>query len=57
MRSAARSAAELAWLNYHVRGIGSVPFEGVTTYTQTCPNAAASGGPVRRRQLGRAGPG
>ena len=41
----ARSAAELAWFNYHVRGIGSAPFEGVTTYTQTCPNAAASGGP------------
>jgi hypothetical protein len=42
---AARSAAELAWLNYYVRGIGSVPFHGVTTYTQTCPNAAAAGGP------------
>jgi predicted acyl esterase len=41
----ARSAAELAWFNYYVRGIGSTPFHGVTTYTQTCPNAAASGGP------------
>ena len=42
---AARSAQELAWFDYYVRGIGSVPFHGVTTYTQTCPNAAASGGP------------
>src|SRR6185503_14445629 len=41
----ARSAAELAWFNYYVKGIGSTPFHGVTTYTQTCPNAAASGGP------------
>jgi hypothetical protein len=41
----ARSAAELAWFNYYVRGVGSLPFHGVTTYTQTCPNAAASGGP------------
>ena len=41
----ARAAQELAWFNYYVRGIGSVPFHGVTTYTQTCPNAAASGGP------------
>ena len=42
---AARSAAELAWFNYYIRGIGSAPFQGVTAYTQTCPNAAASGGP------------
>jgi predicted acyl esterase len=41
----ARSAAELAWFNFYVRGIGSTPFQGITTYTQTCPNAAASGGP------------
>jgi hypothetical protein len=41
----ARSTAELAWLNYYVRGLGSVPFHGVTTRTQTCPTAAPSGGP------------
>jgi predicted acyl esterase len=40
-----RSAAELAWFNYYVRGLGSVPFHGVTALTQTCPNTAASGGP------------
>ena len=42
---AARSAAELAWFNYYVRGIGATPFQGVTAYTQTCPNAAASVAP------------
>lgn len=40
----ARSAAELAWFNYYVKGIGSVPFQGVQAQTQTCPNATASVG-------------
>ncbi len=39
------SAAEFAWMDYYVKGAGSVPFQGVTTLTQTCPNAAPSGGP------------
>ena len=46
--TAARSAAELAWFDYYVKGVGGPPFQGVTAYTQTCPNAAASGGPYRR---------
>src|SRR5688572_6148974 len=52
----ARSAAELAWFNYYVRGIGSMPFNGVTTYTQTCPNAAASGGPYTAGSWGALAP-
>ena len=52
----ARSAAELAWFNYYVRGIGSRAVHGVTTYTQTCPNAAASGGPYTAPTLGRSSP-
>jgi hypothetical protein len=39
------TAAEQAWMDYYVRGIGSVPFQGVETLTQTCPNTAPSGGP------------
>ena len=42
---ALRSADELAWFNYFVRGIGSFPFTGVKALTETCPNSAASGGP------------
>lgn len=39
------TAREQAWMDYFVKGAGSPPFEGVETLTQTCPNAAASGGP------------
>jgi predicted acyl esterase len=42
---AVRSNLELAWLDYYVKGVGSVPFHGVTAITTTCPNASASGGP------------
>jgi predicted acyl esterase len=42
---ALRSAAEFAWLDYFVKGVGSFPFLGVQAVTQTCPNSAASGGP------------
>jgi predicted acyl esterase len=54
---AARSAQELAWFNYYVRGIGPVPFQGVTAYTQTCPNAAASGGPFTAPNWAQIAPG
>jgi hypothetical protein len=54
---AARSARELAWFDYYVRGIGSTPFHGVTTYTQTCPNAAASGGPFSAANWAQIAPG
>jgi fermentation-respiration switch protein FrsA (DUF1100 family) len=42
---ALRSAAEGAWLDYYVKGVGSLPFHGVQTVTTTCPNASASAGP------------
>jgi predicted acyl esterase len=54
---AARSAQELAWFNYYVRGIGSQPTLGVTAYTQTCPNAAASGGPYQAANWAQVAPG
>jgi predicted acyl esterase len=54
---AARSAQELAWFNYYVKGVGAVPFHGVTTYTQTCPNAAASGGPFSASSWPQLAPG
>jgi Acetyl xylan esterase (AXE1) len=41
----ALSAAEAAWMDFYVKGAGSTPFHGVTTFTQTCPNATASAGP------------
>ena len=54
---AARAAQELAWFNYYVKGQGPVPFQGVTTYTQTCPNAAASGGPFTAPTWAQIAPG
>ncbi len=54
---AARSAQELAWFNYYVRGIGTAPVQGVTAYTQTCPNAAASGGPFTAPNWAQIAPG
>jgi predicted acyl esterase len=44
--SAARDAAQDAWLDHYVKGEGPVPFQGVTSFTMTCPGAGgASGGP------------
>ena len=37
--------------------MGPVPFQGVTTYTQTCPNAAASGGPFAAPTWAQIAPG
>jgi dienelactone hydrolase len=45
--SAARDAAQNAWLDFYVKGAGSQPFQGVTTYAMTCPSAAPSGGPFQ----------
>jgi predicted acyl esterase len=42
---ALRTTAENAWLDYYVKGVGSVPFHGVQAVTETCPSTAASGGP------------
>ena len=41
----ALDAAQNAWMDYYVKGVGSAPEEGVTAYTETCPGAAPSGGP------------
>ncbi len=32
------------WFDYYVKGVGSPPFDGVQTLTQTCPDTAPSGG-------------
>ncbi|MFN8111779.1 MAG: alpha/beta fold hydrolase [Solirubrobacterales bacterium] len=33
------------WVAYYLKGAGTKPASNVTTYTQTCPNNAAAGGP------------
>jgi fermentation-respiration switch protein FrsA (DUF1100 family) len=40
------TAAE-AWLDHYVKGTGSQPFQGATTYAMTCPKTAPSGGPFQ----------
>jgi dienelactone hydrolase len=45
--SNARNAAQNAWLDFYVKGSGSQPFQGVTTFALTCPQAAPSGGPFQ----------
>ena len=45
--TAALDAAQHAWMDYYVKGVGSAPREGVTAYTETCPDSAPSGGPYR----------
>ena len=39
-----RNAELHAWFDHYVKGTGPLPFEGVQTLTQTCPDTAASGG-------------
>jgi len=36
-----------AWLDYYVKGTGSVPFQGVTAFAMTCPSSDPSGGPYQ----------
>jgi predicted acyl esterase len=52
--SAALSDAEDAWLDFYVKGTGSQPFQGTTTFAMTCPedptadpDSVPSGGPFR----------
>jgi hypothetical protein len=45
--SNARNAAQNAWLDFYVKGAGSLPFQGVTTFALTCPTSAPSGGPFQ----------
>jgi hypothetical protein len=42
---AALTAAENAWMDHYVKGVGAEPAQGVTAYTTTCPSEVPSGGP------------
>ena len=42
---AALRAAENAWMDHYVKGVGAEPAQGVTAYTTTCPSDVPSGGP------------
>jgi predicted acyl esterase len=55
--TAAVTAAENAWMDHYVRGMGPQPPEGVTSYTLTCPKSAPSGGPYVADNWARAAPG
>jgi hypothetical protein len=44
---------QLEWFDHFVLGAGPAPFEGVTAFTQTCPEAAPGGGPYRARTWAR----
>ena len=52
--SAALNAADEAWLDFYVKGTGSQPFQGATTFAMTCPedptanpDSVPSGGPFQ----------
>jgi predicted acyl esterase len=45
--STARDDAQDAWLDFYVKGAGSLPFQGVTTFAITCPSSAPSDGPFQ----------
>jgi len=54
---AVRTAQELAWFDYYVKGEGSVPFHGVTGIPTVCPTATASGAPVQSSDWAHYAPG
>jgi predicted acyl esterase len=54
---AVRTAQELAWFDYYVKGEGSVPFHGVTGIPTVCPTSAASGAPVQSTDWAHYAPG
>jgi predicted acyl esterase len=43
--TAALDDATDAWLDHYVKGVGPVPFQGVTAFGMTCPVSAPSDGP------------
>ena len=57
--SAALLARENAWLDFYVKGAGSAPTQGVTTYTLTCPGTSGtpSGGPFTASNWATIAPG
>jgi dienelactone hydrolase len=44
---AALTSATDAWLDFYVKGTGSQPFQGATTFALTCPDSTPSGGPFQ----------
>jgi hypothetical protein len=54
---AVRTAQELAWFDYYVKGEGSVPFHGVTGIPTVCPTATPSGSPVQSSDWAHYAPG
>ena len=44
---------QLEWFDHFVLGQGPAPFEGVTAFTQTCPESEPGGGPYRARTWAR----
>jgi dienelactone hydrolase len=46
------NAAADAWLDYYVKGSGSLPFQGATAFATTCPTTAPSGGPFQAGSWG-----
>src|SRR4051794_20676814 len=55
--TSALSQAELAWLDFYVKGSGPTPSQGVTAYTETCPSSAPSGGPFTAKNWAKIAPG
>jgi dienelactone hydrolase len=45
--SEALNEANDAWLDFYVKGSGSQPSQGVTTFAMTCPEDEPSGGPFK----------
>lgn len=41
----AKSALDDQWVDHYLAGTGSAPANNVTTFTQTCPDSVADGGP------------
>jgi hypothetical protein len=48
---------ENAFMNFYVKGAGTQPTDGVTTFTQTCPITAPSGGPFTSSDWATMAPG
>jgi predicted acyl esterase len=54
---AQQSAAQRAWMDFYVKGTGSVPFRGVQALTQACPSATPSEGPFSAGDWAHLAPG
>jgi hypothetical protein len=54
---AALHQSEENWFAHYLKGAGAEPAQGVTTFTQTCPKAAASAGPYTAPSWAQIAPG